>query len=149
MASPGFGNSRVALAINLELSHGRHGAAARIEMDDGVPGGSARVALRGWIERSAMRRLLDTLDGLRARGVHGVTLDWSQVRHVDARQVSGLVTALSRLEARGGACAMLGLSHHLRDLFLLAGCDPDRLGAGAAAGAGAPHGKRSAREWAS
>ena len=61
-------DSRVPLALNLELSHGRHGASARVEVCRLSGGGVARLALRGWIETIAMRRLAATLDDLASRG---------------------------------------------------------------------------------
>lgn len=114
---------RLALALDLELSAGRHGAAARIELRDRPGGRVALLALQGWLDRPAIGRLSRTLDGLAARGVEQLLLDCSEVRHIDYRAVPLLVEALERFETRAGGFVVCGLSHYLRDLFRLAGCE--------------------------
>ena len=126
---PQGGSARLALALNLELSHGRHGASARVELQERpqAPAGArrvARVTLRGWIDAVAERRLEQALDGLAARGVDQVLLDCAELRHIDYRLAPGLVSALERFEARAAGIVVCGLSRHLRDLFRLAGCEP-------------------------
>ena len=112
------------LALNLELSHGRHGAAARLELHDR---GRERVAvlhLLGWMDQIAVQRLGVALDDLAQRGPVQLLIDCSQLRHIDYRRVPALVDALSRFESHAGGFVMCGLSHYLRDLFRLAGCEP-------------------------
>lgn len=121
---------RPALALNLELSHGRPGASARVELLDGgtMPGGGpaaparvARVSLRGWIDGVAAGRLQQALADLALRDVDRLLLDCAQVRHIDFRRVPALVETLVRLDARSGGVVLCGLSRYLRDLFRLAG----------------------------
>ncbi|HEY3216731.1 MAG TPA: STAS domain-containing protein [Candidatus Eisenbacteria bacterium] len=123
------GPTRRTLALNLELSHGRHGASARVELQERPEATAgarriARVTLRGWIDAVAERRLEQALDDLAARGVDQVLLDCAELRHIDYRLAPGLVTALERFEARAAGIVVCGLSRHLRDLFRLAGCEP-------------------------
>lgn len=122
--------SRIALALNLELSHGRPGASARVEIHDPGTGtraaGSgriARVALRGCIDAIAARRLREALDDLALHGVEQVLVDCEELRHVDFRLVPELIAILERFEARSGGVMVCGLSRYLRDLFRLAGCE--------------------------
>jgi anti-sigma B factor antagonist len=121
------GTPRPALALNLELSHGRHGAAARVEIHERPDAPGARrialVSLRGWIDRIAQERLERALEDLAARCVDRVLLDCAQLRHIDHATAPVLVDALARFEARAGGVVVCGLSRHLRDLFRLAGCD--------------------------
>jgi anti-anti-sigma regulatory factor len=117
---------RSALAINLELSHGRHGASARVELHESREGALACVTVRGWIERVALARLLVTLGDLRARRVSRLILDCSQLRHIEYSLVPALIHSLEDGESRPGAYCVCGLSRHLRDLFRLAGCEPSR-----------------------
>ena len=114
---------RVALALNLELSGGRLGASARIELRDRPIGRIALFALRGWLDRVAVLRLTRTLDDLSERGVEQLLLDCSQVRHIDYRMAPALVEALARFESHAGGFVVCGLSSYLRDLFRLAGCE--------------------------
>jgi len=114
---------RVALALNLELSAGRHGACARIELHDRREGRIALVKLKGWIDAEAMERLERSLDDLAARGVDQVLLDCAQVRHLDYRRAPQLVRAVERFERQAGGVVVCGLSHYLRDLFRLSGCE--------------------------
>jgi anti-anti-sigma factor len=117
------------LAMNLELSHGKHGAWARIELYERSsstfgPRRIALVGLRGWLDHGAADRLTHTLEDLGARGVDQVLLDCSELSHLDYREAPGLVEALERFEARVGGVVVCGLSRHLRDLFRVAGCEP-------------------------
>jgi anti-anti-sigma factor len=118
-AAPG---ARPALALNLNLSHGRPGASARVELHD-RPGPSriARVSLRGSIDAVAAVRLGRALEDLALRDVDHVLLDCAQLRHIDFRQVTALVDTLVRLDAHSGGVVVCGLSRYLRDLFRLAG----------------------------
>lgn len=116
-------SDRVTLAVNLELSHGHHGAAARLELHERAGERLALLKLSGWIERVALRRLRHTLDDLAERGTSQLVLDCSQLRHIDYRLAPGLVDALARFESRAGGFVVCGLSHYLRDLFRLAGCE--------------------------
>ncbi len=111
------------MAVNLQFTRGRHGAAARIELHDRPSGRFAVLAVRGWIDLSAERRLESALDDLASRGVTQLLVDCSQLRHIDYRMVPRLVAALQRFESRAGAYALCGLSRYLRDLFRLTGCD--------------------------
>ena len=117
-------SSGARVALNLELSHGRHGAAARVELHERPAGRVALVRLRGWIDDVAERRLEQTLDDLAESGVSQLLLDCSQVRHIDYRRVPALVDSLARFESRAGGTVVCGLSRYLRDLFRLAGCEP-------------------------
>ncbi len=114
---------RQALAVNLQFTRGRHGAAARIELLDRPAGRLATVALRGWVDLPAGRRIEQTLDDLAARGATQLLVDCSQLRHIDYRMVPRLVEALARFETRVGPVAVCGLSRYLHDLFRLSGCD--------------------------
>lgn len=113
----------VPLALNFELSHGLHGASARLELHDRGAERIAVLQLRGWMDRIAMQRLGATLDELAQRGASQLLLDCSQLRHVDYRLLPDLVEALSRYETHAGGFVVCGLSHYLRDLFRLAGCE--------------------------
>ena len=129
---------RPALALNLDLSHGRPGASARVELHDrpgrppgGPPGSSevgavgasriARVSLRGSIDAVAAVRLGRALEDLALRDVDRVLLDCAELRHIDFRRVTALVDTLVRLDSRSGGVVVCGLSRYLRDLFRLAG----------------------------
>ena len=142
--------ARHALAIDLELTHGPNGAAARIEFRDASDGTLALVHVRGWIEGVALARLQDILAELARRGVARLVLDCSQLRHIDYRQVGALIESLARLESPTLAYGWCGLSRHLRDLFRLAGCDPALHDlASTDHWAAAPVGIEPSREWAS
>ncbi len=123
VAHASFTDGRQALAVNLQFTRGRHGAAARIELHEGPGGRLATLALRGWIDPFAERRVEQALDDLAARGVSQLVLDVSQLRHIDYRMVPRLVQALGRFESRAGSVAMCGMSRYLTDLFRLSGCD--------------------------
>lgn len=112
-----------ALALNLELSRGTRGAAARIEILERGATRIARLDLRGWIGSAAAARLAIALEDLAARGVEQLLLDCSALRHIDYRVLPDLVTSLGRFESRAGGIVVCGLSHYLRDLFRLAGCE--------------------------
>jgi anti-anti-sigma factor len=118
---------QLVVALNLELSHGRHGASARVEIHErnheGGAGRVARVALHGWLDAIAVRRLETALHDLAARGADQVVLDCSGLRHIAFRQTAALLDALERVEAHGGGILVCGRSRHLRDLFRLAGCE--------------------------
>jgi anti-anti-sigma factor len=117
-----------ALGLQMELSHGRHGASARLELydrPDAGPGARriARLSLRGWIDRTALTRLARALDDMASRGVDQLVLDCAELRHVDYRMTASLVECLERFESHAGGVIVCGLSRHLRDLFRLAGCE--------------------------
>ncbi len=124
---------RPALALNLDLSHGKPGASARVELHDrparpagpaaGRGGASriARVSLHGCIDAVAAVRLGQVLEDLALRDVDQVLLDCAQLRHIDFRRVTALVDTLVRLDSRSGGVVVCGLSRYLRDLFRLAG----------------------------
>jgi anti-anti-sigma factor len=115
--------ARQALAVNLEFTRGRHGAAARIELHERAAGRLATLALRGWVDGFAERRVEQALDDLALRGATALVFDLSQVRHIDYRMVPRLVQALGRFESRAGSVALCGMSRYLADLFRLSGCD--------------------------
>lgn len=118
---------RPALALNLDLSHGRPGASARVEVYERGDGDRAvriaRVSPRGCIDQTAARRLERALEDLALRDLDQVLLDCAELRHIDFRRVPDLVDALVRLDARSGGVVLCGLSRYLRDLFRLAGCE--------------------------
>ena len=114
---------RRSVALNLDLAQGRHGASARLELHERLTGRVAVLALRGWLDDVAVGRLEETLADLSARGASQLLLDCSQLRHIDYRTVPALVAALDRFESHAGGFVLCGLSHYLRDLFRLAGCD--------------------------
>ena len=116
-------DSRQALAVNLQFTRGRHGAAARIELLDRPAGRLATVALCGWVDLPAGRRIEQTLEDLAARGASQLLLDCSQLRHIDYRMVPRIVAALARFESRAGSVAVCGLSRYLLDLFRLSGSE--------------------------
>jgi anti-anti-sigma factor len=115
--------TRRTMALNLDLAHGRHGATARLELHDRRGTRVALLAIRGWLDTLAIRRLEVALADLAARGASQLLLDCSQLRHIDYRLVPSLVAALDRFETHAGGFVICGLSHYLRDLFRLAGCD--------------------------
>ena len=115
---------RAALAVNLELSHGVHGASARLEWHDRKGTRVALLKLSGWLDRAAAGRLEQALDHLAERGGGPLLVDCSRLRHIDYRMVPLLVDALSRYESRAGNYAVCGLSNYLRDLFRIGGREP-------------------------
>ena len=124
MAAIKTGSGSFAVAVNLELSHGAHGAAARLEWHEREGLRVALLKLSGWIDRAALLNLERTLENLAERGAGHLVLDCSRLRHIDYRLVPALVDALSRYESRAGGFAVCGLSIYLRDLFRLGGCEP-------------------------
>lgn len=114
---------RTSVAMNLQFTRGRHGAAARLEVHERPAGRVGLLALRGWVDLSAERGIERALDDLAARGVSRLIVDCSQLLHVDYRLVPRLADALVRFEAHAGAVVLCGLSRYLRDLFRIAGCE--------------------------
>lgn len=110
-------------ALNLELSHGRHGATARVEWHDRGGERVALLRLAGWIDRVAAQRLVRALEDIADRGARQLILDCQHLRHVDYRLVPELVDALGRFESHAGGFVVCGLSRYLRDLVRLAGCE--------------------------
>jgi len=141
---------RVPLAINLELRRGRHGASARLELHERAEGTVALVAVRGWMEHVALRRLARTLDALEVPGMCRLLLDCSLLRHIDVRLVAPLVESLGRFESRRGTVVVCGLSHQLSRRFRAAGpgrCFP--CWPSAAELLVSPFALEAGREWAS
>lgn len=128
---PGPQGLRPSMALNLELSHGRPGASARVELHERTAGEGlfstssrlARVSLRGCIDEVAAGRLERALEDLALRNLDQVLVDCAELRHIDFRRLPEVVASLSRLDARSGGVVLCGLSRYLRDLFRLAGCD--------------------------
>lgn len=114
---------RTSVAMNLQLTRGRHGAAARLEVHERPVGRVGLLALRGWVDLSAEQGIERVLDDLAVRGVSRLVVDCSQLLHVDYRLVPRLSDSLTRFEARAGVVVMCGLSRYLRDLFRIAGCE--------------------------
>ena len=123
VAHAGSTEARTSVAMNLQFTRGRHGAAARLEVHERPTGRVGLLALRGWVDLSAERGIERALDDLAARGVARLVLDCSQLLHVDYRLVPRLADALLRFEAHAGAVVLCGLSRYLRDLFRIAGCE--------------------------
>jgi anti-anti-sigma factor len=136
---------RLVYAITLDLSHGPHGANARIERigAQGDEGDVARLTLFGWIDRLAVDRLAGALDDLADRGVRRLGLDCSRVRHIEFAALPVLLSLLARVAREPGALRLTGLSPHLRDLFRVAGSLGDRPALPAAVAA-----PGFVREWA-
>lgn len=114
---------RLVYAITLDLSHGPHGAHARIERigaEDG-DGDIARLTLFGWIDRLALDHLSGALEELASRGVRRLNLDCSRVRHIEFAALPVLLALLARVAREPGTLRLTGLSPHLRDLFRIAG----------------------------
>ncbi len=124
VAPKDHGRDRTPLALNVELSHGRHGAAARLELHDRGAERIALVRLAGWIDTVAATRLSRALESLEDRGATQLLLDCTHLRHIDYRLVPSLVDSLTHFESHAGGFVVCGLSHYLRDLFRLAGCEP-------------------------
>jgi anti-anti-sigma factor len=113
------------LAVNLELSHGHPGAHARVELHERAAGRVALARLGGVLDIAAVARLSRAFEDLALRGVGQLLVDCADVLHIDYRAVPALAHALSRYECRAGGVVVCGLSHYLRDLFRLAGCETD------------------------
>jgi anti-anti-sigma factor len=123
IARAGAADVRGAVVMNLEFSHGRHGAAARIEVHERPAGQVGVVALRGWVDAAAAQRIERMLDDLAERNLARLVVDCSQLLHVDYRVMPRLADALERFAARAGSVVLCGLSRYLRDLFRIAGCE--------------------------
>ena len=123
VAQTGSPESRTSVAMNLQFTRGRHGAAARLEVHERPAGRVGLLALRGWVDLSAERGIERALDDLATRGLARLVVDCSQLLHVDYRLVPRLADALVRFEAHAGAVVLCGLSRYLRDLFRIAGCE--------------------------
>ena len=123
VAPVGSNEVRTSVAMNLQFTRGRHGAAARLEVHDRPAGRVGLLAVRGWVDLPAARGIERALDDLAARGVARLVVDCSRLLHVDYRLVPRLVESLMRFEARAGAVVLCGLSRYLRDLFRIAGCE--------------------------
>jgi anti-anti-sigma factor len=123
VAHAGSTELRTTVAMNLQFTRGRHGAAARLEVHERPAGRVGLLALRGWVDLSAARGIERVLDDLAARGVSRLVVDCSQLLHVDYRLVPRLVESLVHFEAHAGAVVLCGLSRYLRDLFRIAGVD--------------------------
>jgi len=123
VAQTGSPESRTSVAMNLQFTRGRHGAAARLEVHERPAGRVGLLALRGWVDLSAERGIERALDDLATRGLARLVVDCSQLLHVDYRLVPRLADALVRFEAHSGAVVLCGLSRYLRDLFRIAGCE--------------------------
>jgi hypothetical protein len=123
VSQAGAGEARTSMTMNLQLSRGRHGAAARLEVHERPAGRVGLLALRGWVDLSAARGIERALDDLAARGVSRLIVDCSQLLHADYRLVPRLADALLGFEARAGAVVLCGLSRYLMDLFRIAGCE--------------------------
>jgi anti-anti-sigma regulatory factor len=103
-------DARPTLALNLELG-GRHPASARLELLEGPHAARvAHVALSGWIDREAERRLERALEALASRSLSRVVLDCSRVRPLADRQAARLVAAVSRLERGQAPIEVWGVS---------------------------------------
>ena len=148
VARPNVEEDRVALRLAMELSPGRHGASARVELRSRPAGRVALFTLHGSLDAPAVARLRRVLDDLAGRGLEQLLLDCSQVRHIDYRAVPALAGALTRFESRAGF-VVCGLSSYLRDLFRLAGCEDLRCWPSSAELLAVPAGFTSGRECAS
>jgi len=113
--------TQAACSIHMQLSHGRHGATARVEWYPDEEGTWAIMALGGWIEKVGMRRLTAALDQLSDLGIRRLLLDCSDLRYIDYGLLTTLVRRLTRFDAPLGRWMVCGLSRHLDDLFHLAG----------------------------
>ena len=123
VATTGTTDVRTSVAMNLQFTRGRHGAAARLEVHERPTGRVGLLALRGWVDLSAERGIERVLDDLAVRGVSRLVVDCSQLLHVDYRLVPRLADALVRFEAHSGVVVICGLSRYLRDVFRIAGCE--------------------------
>jgi anti-anti-sigma regulatory factor len=119
----GAGDVRTSVKMDLQLSRGRHGAAARLEVHERPAGRVGLLALRGWVDAPAALGIERALGDLSARGVSRLIVDCSQLLHVDYRLVPRLADSLLQFEAQTGAVVLCGLSRYLRDLFRIAGCE--------------------------
>jgi hypothetical protein len=109
--------ARLALAINLELDDGRHGASARVEVREHAGRRVAKLDLRGWIADAAVRRLEATLRELRAHDVDGLLLDGTRLRHIEYWGLRRLGRALAPFESLPDGVEWHGLSPGMRARF--------------------------------
>jgi anti-anti-sigma regulatory factor len=116
-------SSRTSVAMNLQWTRGRHGAAARLEVHERPEGRLGVLALRGWVDLAALQGIERTLDDLAARGITRLVVDGSRLQHVDYRLAPRLTEAFMRFEARTGSVGVCGLSRYLRDLFRFSGAE--------------------------
>lgn len=103
--------ARPVMVLELELGRGPQGASARVELLAGCgerPGRTARVALRGWIDRAAERRLERAFRDLAAHDVDHVVLDCRDVRHLDERAAHRLAAAAAHLGTGAGRVEVWG-----------------------------------------
>jgi len=110
-----LGGARITLAINLELGRGRHGAAARVELFERAGRHVARIGLSGWVDDAAARRFERAVSDLGARGIEGLVLDCSRLRHVEPGCVSRLTRAVAPFTGCPQGLSVCGLSAHLRE----------------------------------
>jgi len=115
-------------AIHLHLSHGRHGATARVEWRTEGTGTWAVLALDGWVEKVALKRLTGLLEQLADLGARRVLLDGTRLRYIDYALIPSLLRALSPFDAPHGNWMVYGLSPHMDDLFRLAGLGSRMIG---------------------
>ncbi|MFM8560389.1 MAG: hypothetical protein ACKOC6_12500, partial [bacterium] len=75
VAQTGTHEVRTSVTMNLQLTRGRHGAAARLEVHERPAGRVGLLALRGWVDLSAERGIERVLDDLANRGVARLVVD--------------------------------------------------------------------------
>ena len=100
--------ARTALAIHLELG-GRRQASARVEVVHEQEARVAHVALSGWIDGAAERRLERALEALGPRAISRVVVDCSCVERIARPTAARLMEAVARMESRPGANEVRGL----------------------------------------
>jgi hypothetical protein len=100
--------ARTALAIHLELG-GRRQASARVEVVHEHEARVAHVALSGWIDGAAERRLERALEALEPREISKVVVDCSCVSRIARPTAARLMEAVARIESRSGAVELRGL----------------------------------------
>src|SRR5258706_68914 len=104
VAGPDPHERAAAVALNLELSHGRHGASARIEIHEKASGRVALLALFGWLDGTAVSQLGRSLDATLGDGGHAAAVLAARpdVRLLGCdRDPDGLVHAARRLQEFG------------------------------------------------
>ena len=119
VATTGTSEVRTSVAMNLQFTRGRHGAAARLEVHERPAGRVGLLALLGWVDLSAERGIERVLDDLANRGVTRLVVDCSQLLHVDYRLVPRLADALVRFEAHSGSVGVLARAGNSRHGLLL------------------------------
>jgi STAS domain len=100
--------ARTALALHLEIG-GRRRASARVEVVHEREARIAHVALSGWIDGAAERRLERALEVLEPRAISRVVVDCSRVRRIAGPTAARLMEAMARIESGSGAVEMRGL----------------------------------------